>query len=134
MFMVTRENDEPLIASVSLAKENEVQTEESEFTEPRRLVLVRRAWICCSNKQLQKICCLKLQRLILIHVKSFTGPTGSPGGCPLYVSSTFQAILVSWHCAIDTDFHAGNDEYGGSHTTLKCFHRENVPFPSHFTG
>lgn len=76
----------------------------------------------------KEISCLNHKGLILTHVKSFTGPLSSLGGCPLYEGSTFQVSSVLWHRDIDMCFQAGNEGHRESHTTLNCFHTEIIVF------
>lgn len=53
-FNEIRKKYELLIASVSLSKVNNIQTEKIQLTVIGKHVPVRRAWICCGNKQLFK--------------------------------------------------------------------------------
>lgn len=106
-----------------------------EFTVARRCVPVRRAWIHCSNKQLQKISGLNDKDLILTPAKCFTGPIGSFGRCPLYVGSTAGCVglvaLQRWPVLPCREWGA----WRISHNSSTRPHRsDGLHFLSHFIG
>lgn len=136
MFMGIREKYELLIASVSLMKENDMQTEKTEFAVAQRHVPAGEPGYAAVTNNAKKISGWNNKGLILTHVKSFVGSVNSLGSCSLYVGSTCQVTLVLWHCDTDVCFHAGDGRHGDFHMTQMFPHGSDTSlhFLSHFTG